>query len=46
MSQIFGGLEVLVHREQEVTFGHTEGGDPAALSSTATLLRLHSPYQS
>jgi hypothetical protein len=23
----------------------TKGGDPAALSSTATLLRLHPPYQ-
>ena len=28
------------------SFRLSEGGDPAALSSTATLLRLHSPYQS
>ena len=40
-------LVVCVHRIHfVVTFGLTEGGDPAALSSTATLLRLHSPYQS
>ena len=27
------------------SFCPTKGGDPAALSSTATLLRLHPPYQ-
>ena len=28
-----------------LSFCPTKGGDPAALSSTATLLRLHPPYQ-
>ena len=35
-----------VHRRFYLSFRLAEGGDPAALSSTATLLRLHSPYQS
>ena len=30
---------------QLYTFSHRKGGDPAALSSTTTLLRLHPPHK-
>ena len=45
MRSIYAYKRLVTQRYSVSYLSYQKGGDPAALSSTATLLRLHPPYQ-